>query len=227
LSDSERIARAYQDLEARSGSRWDSGNPGNQAILAERRRWTRDHLEQAGLLPLTGKKVLEVGSGTGGELAWLRELGAADDDLVGVDILPDRIAAARRAHPGIRFDHANAERMAFAAESFELVLALTVFSSIPSDAMAHNVAAEITRVLKPGGVVLWYDVRYDSASNRNVKAVPAARIRSLFPALRAELHTVTLLPPLARRLGLLSGVYGGLAAVPFLRSHLIGLLRKS
>ena len=227
MSDSERIASAYRNLDARAKSRWDRTNAGNQAILAERRRWTRDLLDKAGLLPLTGKHVLEVGSGRGGELAWLRELGAANEDLVGVDLLPDRVAAARRNFPGIRFDHGNAERLAFADESFDLVLALTVFSSIPSDAMARNVAAEIARVLKPGGAMLWYDVRYDSASNPNVKAVPAARIRSLFPSLRGDLHSVTLLPPLARRLGPLSRAYGALAAAPPLRSHLIGLLRKS
>jgi ubiquinone/menaquinone biosynthesis C-methylase UbiE len=227
LSDSDRIARAYQDLEARAGSRWDPTNPGNQAILDERRRWTRTLLEKAGLLPLGGKPVLEVGSGTGGELAWMRELGAENQDLVGVDLLPDRVAAARRSHPGIRFDHGNAERMSYADESFELVLALTVFSSIPSEAMARKVALEITRVLKPGGALLWYDVRYDSASNPNVKAVPAPRVRSFFPGLQAELHTVTLLPPLARRLGPLAPAYGVLASVPPMRSHLIGLLRKS
>jgi ubiquinone/menaquinone biosynthesis C-methylase UbiE len=227
LSDSERIARAYQGLEARAGSRWDRTNPGNQAILAERRRWTRQLLEQAGLQPLAGKHVLEVGSGSGGELAWLRELGATNEDLVGVDILPDRVAAARRAHPGMRFDHANAERLAFGDGSFDLVLALTIFSSIPSEAMARNVAAEIARLLRPGGALLWYDVRYDSSSNPNVKAVPLARIRTLFPALEGKLHSVTLLPPLARRLGPLTGAYGALAAVSPLRSHLIGLLRKS
>jgi ubiquinone/menaquinone biosynthesis C-methylase UbiE len=226
LSDSDRIASAYQDLEARAGSRWDRANRGNKAILDERRRWTRKLLENAGLLPLGGKPVLEVGSGTGGELAWMRELGAENENLVGVDLLPARVATARRAHPGIRFDHGNAERMSYADESFDLVLALTVFSSIPSEAMARNVAGEITRVLKPGGALLWYDVRYDSASNPNVKAVPASRVRSLFPRLRPELHSVTLLPPLARRLGPLVPAYGVLASMPPMRSHLIGLLRK-
>jgi len=177
--------------------------------------------------PLTGKRILEVGSGAGGELAWMRELGAKNEDLVGIDLLPDRVAAARRAYPGIRFDHGNAERMSYADESFDLLLALTVFSSILSDAMARNVAQEMARVLRPGGALLWYDVRYDSASNPNVKAVPAPRVRSLFPGLSAELHSVTLLPPLARRLGALTAAYGLLASVPPMRSHLIGLLRKS
>ena len=226
MTETERIARAYQDLEARAGSRWDPRNRGNQMILAERRRWTQLLLDQAGLMPLRERMVLEVGSGGGGELAWLRELGAAPERLVGVDLLPDRVAAARHAYPELRFEVANAEHMEFADESFDLVLALTVFSSILDQAMARNVAAEMTRVLRSGGAVLWYDARFDSLSNPSVKAVPASRIKELFPALRAELHSVTLMPPLARRLGPLTGLYPALAAIPALRSHLMGLLRK-
>jgi hypothetical protein len=43
----------------------------------------------------------------------------------------------------------------------------------------------------------------------------------------AQLETITLLPPLARRLGFLTGwLYPTLAAVPWLRTHYIGLLNK-
>jgi ubiquinone/menaquinone biosynthesis C-methylase UbiE len=226
VNETERIARAYQDLDAGAGSRWDRTNRGNQAILEERRRWTRRLLGRAGLLPLAGKRVLEVGSGRGGELAWLSELGASPDHLFGVDLLPDRVEAARRNHPEIRFDVGNAEHLEFADESFDLLLALTIFSSILDPGMSRNVAAEMTRVLRPGGSVLWYDVRYDSVSNPNVKAVPAPAIRKLFPALAVELHSVTLVPPLARRLGRLTAIYPVLSKIPPLRSHLIGVLRK-
>lgn len=221
LTEAERIARAYHDLEARAGSRWDIANRGNQAILAERRRWMRRLLGS-----LSGKRVLEVGSGTGGELAWLGSLGAAPGDLAGVDLLPDRVAAARAAHPGIRFDAGNAERLEFGDGSFDVVVALTVFSSILDDSMQRNVAREMARVLRPGGDVLWYDVRYDSNSNPNVKAVPESRVRELFPSLQVRLRSITLLPPLARRLGPFAPLYPALTTVPPLRSHLIGLLSK-
>ena len=222
MTEAERIARAYQDLEARAGSRWDTANPGNQAILGERARWMRRLLDP----PLTGKRILEVGSGAGGTLASMVELGASPADLVGVDLLPGRVEVARKAHPSIRFDVGNAERLDFADASFDLLLAFTIFSSILDPSMQRNVAAEMTRVLKPGGAVLWYDVRYDSNSNPNVKAVPARRIRQLFPSLKADLYSVTLLPPVARRLGPLTGLYPALASFPPLRSHLIGLLKK-
>jgi SAM-dependent methyltransferase len=227
MSETERIARAYEALEARAGGRWNQANPGNQAILAERRRLTRRLFDRAGLVPLGDRRVLEVGSGRGGELAWMTELGAAGRHLVGVDLLPDRVTAARSAFPGLEFSVGNAEHLQFEDASFDLVLALTVFSSILDPGMAANVASEIVRVLRPGGALLWYDVRYDSRSNPNVKGVKASRLRRLFPGLEGAPGTVTLLPPLARRLGPLTPVaYPALSLLPPLRSHLLGLLRK-
>lgn len=227
MSESERIARAYKNLEGRAGARWDPSNRGNRRILEERRRATRSLLVSAGWLPLGERRVLEVGSGSGYELAWLVELGASPSRLVGVDLLPDRVAASRIAYPDLEFHNVNAEHLGFPDGSFDLVMALTVFSSIFDPAMASNVAAEITRVMHPGGALLWYDVRYDSNSNRAVHAVTRAQLRALFPSLEGRPRTVTLLPPLARRLGPLTGpAYPLLAKVPPLRSHLLGLLRK-
>ena len=227
MSEADRIARAYQDLEERAGRRWDPANPGNRAILLERRRITRRLLDEAGFLPLGSRRVLEIGSGSGAELAWMRELGASNSSLVGVDLLPDRVALAARTYPEIEFRQGNAERLEFDDGAFQLVLAITIFSSILDPSMARKVAAEAVRVLAPGGALLWYDVRYDSVSNRNVRAVTAARVRELFPSLQGELHTLTLLPPLARRLGRLTGgAYPVLSAFPPLRSHLAALLRK-
>jgi len=227
VTEADRIARAYEGLEERAGGRWDPANRGNQAIVRERRVATTRLLQEAGMLPLGTREVLEVGSGAGGELGWLLELGAEPERLTGVDLLEDRVATAAKAYPGIRFRQGNAEKLEFANGSFDLVMSITVFSSIFDARMAANVAAEILRVLRAGGGLLWYDVRYDSLSNRNVRAVTAARVRELFPPLRGELTTVTLLPPLARRLGpLTAGAYPLLARVAPLRSHLIGLLRK-
>lgn len=226
MSESERIARAYELMEAHAGSRWSLANRGNQAILAERRAAFHRLLDRAGLVPLAGRRVLEVGSGTGTELAWLVSVGAEPALMHGVDLLPHRVEAARRAFPDIDFIAANAERLEFADATFDLVLALTVFSSILERGMAQGVASEIVRVVKPGGHLLWYDVRYDSVRNPNVKAVPRSMVHELFPTFEGRLETITLLPPLARRLGPATPIaYPMLSRVPPLRSHLVGLLR--
>lgn len=228
MTEAERIAQAYRSRDPSAIKRWDLGNAGNRRILAERRRLTTQLLERAGWLPLGERQVLDVGSGTGAELAWLREVGARDAGLVGIDLLPERVEAARQSFPGLDFQAGNAERLPFPDSSFDVVVACTLFSSILDEGMAKSVAGEIQRVMRPGGGLLWYDFRYDSPSNPNVRGLGERRVRSLFPDLGGELIRLTLLPPLARRLGPLTpAAYPVLAAIPPLRSHLLGLLRKA
>ncbi len=228
MTEAQRIAQAYRELEARAGSRYDLRNPGNQRLLTERQALARTILERGGFVPLGERWVLDVGCGTGSELAWMLNLGATASRLVGVDLLPDRVAAARSAYPELEFRAGNAEHLDFVDARFDLVMTFTVFSSILDESMAVNVAAEIVRVLRPGGGLLWYDFRYDSPANRSVRGVTERRVRHLFPKLEGRLHSVTVLPPVARRLGPLTPVaYPALAKVPPFRSHLMGLLRKT
>ncbi|TME03082.1 MAG: class I SAM-dependent methyltransferase [Chloroflexi bacterium] len=227
MTEAERIAKAYRELESVAAARYDLRNRGNQEVLAERRTLTRSLLDRGGWIPFGERRVLEVGCGTGSELAWLLTLGAAPDHLTGVDLLPDRITAARYAYPQFEFHVGNAERLDFAESTFDMVMAITVFSSILDRSMAAGVASEIVRVLRPGGGLLWYDFRYNSPANVNVRGVTARRVRELFPQLDGRLHTVTVIPPLVRRLGPLTPIaYPVLALAPPLRSHLLGVLNK-
>lgn len=225
MSETDRITQAYDRLLGERAARWTLANPGNRAILAERRRLMVKLLGARGGLPLGECTVLDVGSGGGAELASFRQLGAAPSRLFGVDLLPARVAAAREAFPDIDFRVGNAEKLDFASAMFDLVLAFTLFSSILDVNMQRNVAGEILRVLKPGGSLLWYDFRYNSPSNAHVRGVSGRRVRELFPDLRGRLYSLTLLPPLARRLGRLTPhAYPLLAAFPPARTHLFGLL---
>jgi SAM-dependent methyltransferase len=220
----ERLRRTYAARAARHD--WDAAQPGNRMILAERAGAVASVLRRHGFLPLAGRRVLEVGTSHGGVLASLLALGARPGDLVGVDLLADRVAEARRRHPALRFEVANAEALPFAAAEFDLVLAFTVFSSILDDGMARRVSAEVRRVLCPGGALLWYDFRVDNPRNPDVRGIPPARLAALFPDLQGERRTLTLAPPLARRLGRLTPLaYPVLAALPPLRTHVLALLR--
>ena len=225
----ERIARAYRGYEEASlaTKRWSLANRGNRAALDERQRVIGKMLAARGWLPLGSRRVLEVGCGTGAELARLLEFGAEPRSLVGVDLLAERVAAAKVAFPALDLRVANAERLEFSDREFDLIVAMTLFSSIRDADMARNVAGEIQRVLKPGGAVLWYDFRYDNPRNPNVHGMSEATVRSLLPALSGRLAAVTLLPPLARRLGPLTrALYPALASARPLRTHLVGLLSK-
>jgi ubiquinone/menaquinone biosynthesis C-methylase UbiE len=230
MSEIDRLKRVYQNYRESPTAqlKWDESNLGNRAILRKWHRKTHFLLEDHGFWPLTGKRILEIGCGTGNVLASLLEFGANAEDLLGVDLLPDRIAEAQKRYPHIGFECANAEQLDFTDASFDLILVSTVFSSILDSGMAKNVAAEVCRLLKPGGAVLWYDFRYNNPRNPHVKGMTKHHIRALFPGLIIHLHTITLLPPLARRLGLLTtAIYPLLSAIPVLRTHYLGLLIKA
>jgi SAM-dependent methyltransferase len=92
--------------------------------------------------------------------------------------------------------------------------------------MEAAAAREIGRVLRPGGWLIWFDLRYDNPSNPAVHGIDRRRLGRLFPRWAEEIRSCTVLPPLARRLGPTTPVlYPLLEAVPLLRSHLIGRLR--
>jgi ubiquinone/menaquinone biosynthesis C-methylase UbiE len=220
------VFRRYRESEVIQ-AQWSEANLGNRAIMRERIHAMGKVLSEVGYVPLTERRVLEVGCGSGKVLAMLLRWGASPDKLYGIDLVPERIEDAKQRFPEINFLLANAENLNFPDGSFDLVLQFTVFTAILDDEMAHNVAAEICRVLKPGGALLWYDFRYNNPWNRNVRGMTKEAIRALFPAFDLHLHTVTLLPPLARRLHRTTSIlYPVLARIPFLRTHYVGLLLK-
>ncbi len=224
----ERIRTVYAayDRSERVQRRWDPHNPGNVAIEDEKAH----HIER--LLVSTGRwpaheRVLEIGCGAGNMLVCLRSLGIPEQNLHGVDLLPGRIAAARRRLPQAHLTCGNGAELPFPSGHFSLVLLFTVLSSIQTPAMNQALASEAARVLWPGGAVLWYDLRRPNPYNPEVRAVPRNELRRLFPKFRQDLTSATLLPPLARRLGTAAPqLYPLLAALPFLRTHWLGLLVK-
>ena len=225
----ERLTQVYHTYRESYAiqAQWDESNPGNRAILQERQRAIRRLLSVHGFLPLADRRVLEAGCGSGKVLASLLELGARPENLYGVDLLPERIAEAKQCYPYFQFQCANAEQLEFPDASFDLVLLFTVFSSILDGQMAGNVTHEVSRVLRLGGAVLWYDFRYNNPRNPNVRGITKRQIETLFPVFHMRLRTITLLPPLARRLGRLTPMlYPVLAAIPPLRTHYLGLLVK-
>jgi ubiquinone/menaquinone biosynthesis C-methylase UbiE len=207
--------------------RWDPGKQGNAQILAERKKLIRDLLEEAFLLPLASKSVLDIGCGNGSQLIQMLEWGADPSRLYGIDLLPHLIEEANLRHPLVNFDCANAECLPFADETMDVILLFTVLSSILDDATRRRVCLEASRVLKSGGAILWYDMRYRSLRNAHVRPISRRELRMLFPGFQGIVRSLTFLPPLARALGrFMRGGYQVGAAIPFLRSHYLALLIK-
>jgi SAM-dependent methyltransferase len=223
-----RLKRVYAGYEADSKeqAKRDPRNAGMMEIQAERNRVRDDLLREEGLMPLTGKRVLDIGSGLGTELAQMISAGADREGSVGVELLPGRVEQAHALHPDVRFICADARQLPLADGTFELVLANVVFSSILDDDVASAVAREMRRVLAQDGAIVWWDNRYPTPGNPNVRGYRLREIKRLFPDCRIQARTTTLLPPLARRLRRSAPLfYGSLAQVRFLRARHLAVIR--
>ena len=107
---------------------------------------------------LAGLSVLEVGSGRGGGAAFLARY-HRPAHVTGVDFSAEAVALARTFHaavPNLDFTPGDAERLPFPDASFDAVV------NVESSHCYGSIAAflsEASRVLRPGGVFLFADLR--------------------------------------------------------------------
>jgi SAM-dependent methyltransferase len=215
----ERIRSASRGdaADTATSRRWDPDNPGNAAMRAERARMAIAMLTARGVWPLDRMSTLEIGCGAGQVIRDLRTEGAATDGVVGVELIEERLTIHDA--PVVV---GNGAARPVADRSFSVVLMFTVFSSILEALVRAQVAAEIDRVLRPGGTVLVYDFRFADPRNKHTVGMSRRRLSALFPGYGSESRTLSVLPPLARRLGrLTSRVYPVLASVPAIRTHIM------
>lgn len=225
MSGEERTRATYRAYAASGRARlWDPANRGYARLSRDRDAALTDLMLRS--LPASARpSVLDVGCGDGSMLASLLDR-RPEVNAHGVDLLPEAVATARERAPGASFVVASADALPYEDAMFDVVAAVTMFSSIPEPRMEQAAAREVARVLRPGGHLVWYDLRYDNPWNPAVHGVSGRRLQALFPGWDAELRPLSVLPPLARRLGPLTPVlYPLFHAVPPLRSHLIGRLR--
>jgi SAM-dependent methyltransferase len=224
--ETERIRAVYDGYHRGAATKWSATNPGNVAMVRERNAQLIAVLKEAGLWPLAGRRFLDVGCGGGDLLAFLESQGARAADLFGVDLLSERVDAAHRNHPQLNISMANGERLAFADGTFDCVSLFVVLSSILDEEMTRNLVRETLRVVRPGGAIVIYDFRLPSPGNPAVRPIRRAEVARLFGGLEVQARALTLLPPLARRLGRATRIlYPALAAVRFLRTHNLMLIR--
>jgi SAM-dependent methyltransferase len=182
-------------------------------------------LATEGLVDFPRLRVLEVGCGEGANLLRFLRWGVDPSRLVGNELLPDRLALARRLlPPEVLLVPGDARGLQL--EPFDVVLQSTVLSSILDDDVQQGVADAMWRLTRPGGAVLSYDFTLDNPRNPDVRGVPVSRVRELFPHGRLRSRRVTLAPPIARRVARLGPVYSALDAVPWLRTHAVVTVRK-
>ena len=105
---------------------------------------------------LAGKKVLELGAGTGGTATLLAKRGAS---VVGIDLLPFRLAEAQtrteehNVVEAVNFLVMDARHLAFPDNTFDFIISKSVL--VFTDHL--QTAKECHRVLKPGGKAIFME----------------------------------------------------------------------
>jgi SAM-dependent methyltransferase len=222
----ERIRAAYRERDATSQTpyRWD--NPGYVAYMQQVERSLLQALSDAGV-SLAGQRILDVGCGSGYFLHRLREYGAGE--CYGIDLMENRIAEGQERYPALQLRVGSATELPFADGEFDLVTQFTCLSSIV-DAEVRLVAAREMRRAAEGGWVMSLDMRgmlpfaLRRTGSTPTVGLDEGELRRLFgkPVL---LRRVALAFDLAQRTGRHALLSTALAALPPLRSHLLGLWR--
>jgi SAM-dependent methyltransferase len=202
------------------GDLYDPLRPDVLYSLQERQRALAALLARHAARPPAELDVLEVGCGHGGNLLELIRLGFDPARLVGNELLADRALAARRRLPAaVRLIEGDALTMPIPPATFDIVYQSTVFSSLLDAGFQEQLARRMWAWVRPGGGVLWYDFIFNNPANPDVRGVPIARVRQLFPEGRLDARRVTLAPPIARRVTRLHGAAYWLFNMWFLRTH--------
>jgi len=223
-----RILSVYNKYMAHSRlkNKWSISNKGNKIIHNERKSNISKIIHDLDIR-LTSKNILDVGCAGGNIFNLLQDLGAKEENIYGIDVRGDRLKEAKELFPASNFMQMDARELNFDDATFDIVFTFTIFSSIIEKKIRMEVADEICRVLKPNGVIIYYDIRYNNPFNSNVIKMTLDDIKYLFPNMIVKLKPITILPPFIRALGKTSiKLYPFLAKLNFLKTHYIGHFTK-
>jgi SAM-dependent methyltransferase len=143
---------------------------------------------------IAGGTVLDIGVGAGRTIPYLAPFAAR---YVAIDYMPNMVAQAKRAHPGLDIREADARALPFADGEFSFVL--FSFNGIdyvePHD--RPRILAEVKRVLAPGGAFAYSTHNLASRGNSKGFAISSPSIHAAAP-LRSAISVVRNLTESAR-----------------------------
>ncbi|WP_127579923.1 class I SAM-dependent methyltransferase [Paenibacillus koleovorans] len=229
MNEIDQIKQRYSERNSlKKNNLYNSLIPSVYMSLQEKERALIRWIKDCKVEPIEIKTVLEVGCGGGGNLLQLIQLGFLPENLTGNELQEDRALAARKKLPqDTAIIVGDASENDFGGQLFDIVYVSTVFSSILDDSFQQKLAGRIWEKTKPGGGVLWYDFIYDNPSNRDVKGIPVRRIKELFPLGEIREWSLTLAPPISRRVTKFHpSMYTIFNCISLLRTHKLCWIEK-
>ncbi len=191
-------------------------NPYNSRRYAMLNRWDPDHLDIVDKLLVLppGTRVLEVGAGAG---HLTKHLAARGVDIVGIDVNPQAPEVAGTE----LIQEMSADAMRFADEEFDAIVSFHAIEHIPA---LDRAAAEMARVLKPGGKAL---LVYPAEPFQGIFAIPTSVILYGTPLKARQIHCNWLWPSRVRDLFARHGMVEEHRQFKMLKSpQFVSLLRK-
>jgi len=227
LSEIEDIAKRYKNRE-KFDFRYNMLNPSIYKGEQEKERALIKWIKSCSLFPVEEKRLLEIGCGSGGNLLQFLRLGFSPENLVGNELLQDRInKAGKRLPAALNLLPGNALDLTIQECQFDIVFQSMVFSSILDEKFKFQLAKRMWGWVKEGGGILWYDFIYDNPWNKDVKGIPYQKVKEYFPEGSIKKWKITLAPPLSRVVTKIHpSSYNIVNLFPFLRTHILCWIQK-
>ncbi|MHB9074060.1 MAG: asparagine synthase (glutamine-hydrolyzing) [Desulfobaccales bacterium] len=225
----DRIERVYAKREKSGVERlYSFFNPGYLFGIQGRERYILQILSKCNISDLSNKKILDIGCGSGNVLRSFQIYGAKPENIYGIDLLTNKIQEAKWLSPNMNFVCGNAEMLPYEDNFFDIIITFTVFSSILNEGMKQNISREMLRVLRPEGLILWYDYFYNNPLNPDVRGMKKKEIQRLFPDCTISFKRTTLAPLLARAIAPNSWLCCSLLEeTRIFNTHYIGTIKPS
>lgn len=223
------IRERYEKREtALNHLRYNVLNPPVYMSMQEKERALIKWIYDAKIHPIENKRLLEIGCGTGANLLQFIRLGFDPANLVGNELLEDRVTVARKKLPQeIKIIPGDASEINMASNTVDIVYQSMVFTSILDMNFRLKLARRMWELVKPGGGILWYDFIYDNPRNSDVKGISVKEVRNLFPSGDMKTWRVTLAPPISRVVTKICPLlYNVINLLPLFRTHVLCWIEK-
>lgn len=223
-----RILEVYRERELKESGR--ETYFGYQDIahffrVQNRYRSTLSLLKSTGWTSLSNIRILDVGCGYGNMLRQFLQWEARPENLAGIELRPEPVEYALTLNPNLDIRCGSATTLPWSNDTFDMACQHTVYTSILDQGVKKEIASEMLRVLKPNGMILWYDF-WLNPTNPQTRGLTPSEIKSLFPNCTYQFHRITLAPPIARKLVPLSWGLGlFLEGLKIFNTHYLAAIR--
>lgn len=143
----------------------------------------RNHARWAGIRP--GMTVADLGCGSGKTTYCLNELVQPNGETLGLDIAPQRIDFARGKYRagGLRFQTGDIRENLDTLGRFDFIWVRFVLEYYRSQ--AFDIVQNVSRILKPGGILCLIDLDYNCLSHDEIPSGLESALHGIMNALKA------------------------------------------